>query len=275
MSNTNPAPMSPTMPRRFPAVQLGGMLFTLVEPWRDRQVDYNRWYEGDHFYATVFGPGVLGGRRYVCTSSLKRLRQIGDGQIVPASGIGSYLALYWMTDTAAFNEWGSVNTLALHADNRIFTERDHIHTLMYDFISWRARDSFGVSPELALEHPFDFVVVEVATVGSSGSSDGDDGPWTTEEHASAAIAATGAELVLSFQPVPLLDNAPADVPRASGLSNSYLHLHFHNGGSPEGAIATLIDLWTPLEQSGAATLRFLSPFVPTIPGSDAYTGELW
>jgi hypothetical protein len=273
MPNTAPEPLSPATPRRFPAVQLGGMLFTLVEPWRARQVDYNRWYEGDHFYATVFGPGVLGGRRYVCTSSLKRLRVVGDGQIVPSAEVGSYLALYWITDTAAFNEWGSVNTLALHADNRIFVERDHIHTLMYDLLSWQSRDPSGVSPELALEHPFDFVIVEVVT---GGDRRGDETPqWSRNAHVSACIAATGAQLVLSFQPVPLLDSAPTDVPRATGISDTYLHLHFHGGGSPESAMAALADLWSPLEQSGGATLRFLSPFVPTIPGTDAYTDDLW
>jgi len=268
---TTPEPLSPATPRRFPAVQLGGMLFTLVEPWRDRQVDYNRWYEGDHFYATVFGPGVLGGRRYVCTSTLKRLRVIGDGQIVPSAAVGSYLALYWMTDTAAFNKWGSVNTVALHADHRIFVERDHIHTLMYDFASWRGRDPGGVSPELALEHPFAFVIVEVVTVGDVT----DEMPrWSSEEHASAALSATGAELILSFRPVPLLENAPPDVPRATGMSDTYLQLHFHEDGSPEAAMAALGDLWAPLHP-GRVQLRFLSPFVPTIPGSDKYTDELW
>lgn len=271
MSPTSPAPLSPATPRRFPAVQLGGMLFTLVEPWPDRQVDYNRWYEGDHFYATVFGPGVLGGRRYVCTSSLKKLRVIDDGQIVPSAEVGSYLALYWMTDTAAFNDWGSVNTLALHADNRIFAERDHIHTLMYDLDSWHARDPGGVSQELALEHPFEFLIVEVVTAGPSTA---ETLPWPIEEHAFAAISATGAELVLSFRPVPLLDNAPADVPRATGMANTYLQLHFHDSGSPAAATAALKDLWASRTPSGAR-LRFLSPFVPTIPGSDKYTDELW
>jgi hypothetical protein len=271
MSPTSPAPLSPATPRRFPAVQLGGMLFTLVEPWRDRQVDYNRWYEGDHFYATVFGPGVLGGRRYVCTSALKKLRVIDDGQIVPSAEVGSYLALYWMTDTAAFNEWGSVNTLALHAGNRIFAERDHIHTLMYDLDSWHSRDPGGVSPELALEHPFEFLIVEVVTAGPSTA---ETEQWPIGEHASTAISATGADLVLSFRPVPLLDKAPADVPRATGMDNTYLQLHFHHDGSPAAAMAALGDLWASQRPSGAR-LRFLSPFVPTIPGSDKYTDELW
>ena len=44
-------------PRQHPIVagaepvELGTMLFTLVEPHRGHQVAYNRWYERDHFYA--------------------------------------------------------------------------------------------------------------------------------------------------------------------------------------------------------------------------------
>ena len=58
------------------------------------------------------------------------------------------------------------------------------------------------------------------------------------------------------------------------MANTYLQLHFHDGGSPAAAMATLNDLWASQTPSGAR-LRFLSPFVPTVPGSDKYTDELW
>jgi hypothetical protein len=32
-------------------IKIGTMLYTLVEPHRGHEVDYNRWYERDHFYA--------------------------------------------------------------------------------------------------------------------------------------------------------------------------------------------------------------------------------
>jgi hypothetical protein len=260
MSSSSPQPVSSTEPRRFPGVQLGGMLFTLVEPWRDRQVDYNRWYEADHFYATLFGPGVFAGRRFVCTSALKQLREVGDKQVVPAAGIGSYLALYWMTRTSEFNEWGAANSLALHDAGRIFVERDHIHTLMYDLDSWMGRDQSAVPPEIALDHPFAFLVVEVL-------AGPDIGRRVRDELAPDAIA-RGAALVLTFRPVPLLDDRPADVPSATGTGDFRLLLHFHDGGSAEDAMAALA-------AADRATVRFRSPFVPTIPGTDCYTDALW
>jgi hypothetical protein len=277
MTASSPQPVSPATPRRFGGVQLGGMLFTLVEPWRGRQVDYNRWYEGDHFYATVLGPGVLAGRRFVATAQLKATRDVGDGLIVPSASVGSYLALYWMTDTAAFNAWGAANTRSLHEAGRIFVERDHIHTLMYDLESWVGRDAAGVSPELALDHPFAFVVVEILTdarAAQDESGDLDFTCWIRTDHAPRVID-SGAELVLSFRPVPLLDAAPADVPHASGMDGARLLLHFHTGGSPEDAMATLAAGKVDLERNGQVSVRFRSPFVPAIPGTDCYTDALW
>ena len=32
-------------------IRIGSTLLTLVEPHRGQEVDYNRWYERDHFYA--------------------------------------------------------------------------------------------------------------------------------------------------------------------------------------------------------------------------------
>jgi hypothetical protein len=86
---------------------------------------------------------------------------------------------------------------------------------------------------------------------------------------------SGAELVLSFRPVPLLDAAPADVPHASGMGGARLLLHFHTGGSPEEAMATLAVGKGDLERDGNVSVQFRSPFVPTIPGTDCYTDALW
>ena len=32
-------------------IKLGTLLFTMVEPEKGREVEYNRWYEHDHFYS--------------------------------------------------------------------------------------------------------------------------------------------------------------------------------------------------------------------------------
>ncbi len=56
---------------------------------------FNRWYERDHFPATVTGgPGVFAGARFVATRACKELRP--PRAPVRRSGRGSYLAVAWV-----------------------------------------------------------------------------------------------------------------------------------------------------------------------------------
>ena len=60
-------------------IEIGTMLYTLVEPHRGHEVEYNRWYERDHFYAgCMVGPWLFAGRRWVATRELKDLRFPAD-----------------------------------------------------------------------------------------------------------------------------------------------------------------------------------------------------
>src|SRR3954468_24891623 len=78
-------------------VRLGSMLFTMVEPHRGHEVEYNRWYERDHFYAgCMVGAWTISGGRYVATARHKAVRYPADSPIVPELAAGSYVALYWV-----------------------------------------------------------------------------------------------------------------------------------------------------------------------------------
>src|SRR5207237_5577348 len=88
-------------------VELGTLLFTLVEPHRGHEVAYNRWYERDHFYAgCMIGPGILAGKRWVSTRPYKDRRYPSESPITGGPpDRGSYLALYWV-DKSMQDEWG-------------------------------------------------------------------------------------------------------------------------------------------------------------------------
>ena len=78
-------------------IKLGSILFTLVEPHKGHEVDYNRWYERDHFYAgCMVGPGILAGKRWVATKPYKELRYPERTPIAKDPKLGSYLATYWI-----------------------------------------------------------------------------------------------------------------------------------------------------------------------------------
>ena len=86
-------------------IRLGGALVTMVEPHRGHEVEYNRWYERDHFYAgCMIGAWTISGARFVATRDLKALRYPADSPVCPDPKSGSYLALYWVL-AGKFGEW--------------------------------------------------------------------------------------------------------------------------------------------------------------------------
>src|SRR6201993_2025760 len=86
-------------------IELGTMLWTLVEPHRGHEVAYNRWYERDHFYAgCLIGAWTLSGARYVATADLKRLRYPENSPVCPDPMSGSYVSIYWIL-AGKFGEW--------------------------------------------------------------------------------------------------------------------------------------------------------------------------
>ena len=70
-------------------IELGTLLFTMVEPEKGREVEYNRWYERDHQYAgEMIGPYTLAVGRFVATKDLKALRYPDTSPVAP-DGKGS------------------------------------------------------------------------------------------------------------------------------------------------------------------------------------------
>ncbi len=143
-------------------IRIGSTLLTLVEPHRGQEVEYNRWYERDHFYAgCLMGAGWFAGKRWVATKPLKDLRFPSETQFLPDVSAGSYLATYWVLKGMEPEAvaWGSAQVKWLHENGRMFEGRDHIHTLIYANRWDISRDAEGVPAPLALDHPWGGLVV--------------------------------------------------------------------------------------------------------------------
>jgi hypothetical protein len=251
-------------------VKLGSILFTLVEPHKGHEVAYNRWYERDHFYAgCLVGPGILAGARFVCTRDLKELRYPRENPITPASEAGSYLALYWI-ERSMQDEWGTwaaKEVHRLHKANRMFAERDHVHTKMYRYRGGAFANEDGVPPELALDRRFPGLVVaffdavddrDAAIEALIGNED--------------LLRASNTEMVLFFTAVPIPSDAPGDVPRITGDEGRFLTLWFLESDPKEAWADRFASLGDDLKDT--ARLVWASPFIPTIPGTDTYTDRL-
>ena len=243
-------------------IRLGSALFTLVEPHRGHEVAYNRWYERDHFYAgCMVGPWLFAGRRWVATRDEKSLRGGSHPGLFGPGSPGSYLALYFVIEGKHDEHfhWGLEQVKWLHANDRMFPERDHVHTLLYDRPWSVSREDDGVPPELALDHPYSSLVVQVVEGDPEALR-----AWLTERRGGASTIGQS----IAMRPVPLAADAPVFQTGLDDLDRRTLLLRFGDGTPAEAAAQASLD-------GAPATVLWSSPFRPTIPGTDTYTDRLW
>jgi hypothetical protein len=254
-------------------VVLGSMLFTLVEPHKGHEVAYHRWYERDHFYAgCMVGPWFFAGRRWVSTRDLKDMRIGGSGEAPPLFGddaAGSYLALYWVLDGRGpeNTDWGSRQVKWLHDNGRMFPHRDHIHTLIYRYRGAERRDDDGVPAELALDHPFRGLAAVVVERPPDAEPKAPVPQWDLAPDSSVA-------LVLRWSGIPLPPGAPVTQPGTEGTGRREMQLWFADS-EPEHWWPAVEAYAEGLKANGEGVVRWASPFVPTVPGTDRYTDRLW
>ncbi len=259
-------------------IRLGTMLFTLVEPHRGHEVAYNRWYERDHFYAGCqIGAFNFAGARFVATGALKELRLPGGPTaITPDAQVGTYLGIYYVLDGHhdEWNRWAVDQVNALHAAGRMFEARDHVHTGLYRFQWERRRDEDGVPAELTLDHRFPGLAT-VFLEAAEGIDPADLDAWYRDEYLPAVLPGSPAATVLAYTPLPLLADAPGDVPRDPSVDRRRAYTWFLDE-EPSGAWESLFDgQAATVEASGLGHLVWASPFVGTVPGTDTYTDRLW
>jgi hypothetical protein len=146
----------------------------------------------------------------------------------------------------------------------MFEHRDHVHTLLYRYEWCTDAHGRGVPPELALDHPFGGLVVTMIE-RADGMSTQDVRAWWDQSG--------DPDLSLAFTPIPLPPGAPVTQPGLDRLERRTLLLEFsssppaerwreHRAACESGSPPGLRVVWS-------------APFVPTIPGTDAYADELW
>ena len=136
------------------------MLYTLVEPHRGHEVEYNRWYERDHFYAGCqIGAYNFAGARFVATAPLKALPLPGAARPrpwspTPRSAATSASTTCSTATTTSGTGGRSTRSTCSTPPAGCSSERDHIHTGLYHFEWEHRRDEDGVPAELTLDHRF-------------------------------------------------------------------------------------------------------------------------
>lgn len=256
-------------------VKLGSMLFTLVEPHPEHVVSYNRWYERDHFYAgCMVGPGILAGARWVATRDLKKLRYPAESPVTPDPTMGSYLATYFVeaSQSREWGTWAAKEFKRLMDDGRMFEQREHIHTRMYSYLGAGHAAADPVPPELALDHRFGGLVA-MFMEPEGGASKYEAAGWLNANLAADVFARSSAALALSFEPIPIPRGTHSDVKGEGAGEQTLLYLWFCDD-DPSKHWEVFASLGERFADGGAGRLTFVSPFIPTIPGTDTYTDQL-
>jgi len=152
--------------------------------------------------------------------------------------------------------------------------RTHAHTKLYDFEGAVSRWRDGVPLELALDHPYEGLVVLCCEPGDGGSHDAL--AEASADHVAILLQAPGMDLVSNWRfHVEERDfEAPMALGSEGGTTERMVQLGFVQG-RPEAVWPAVHRYAADLEASGAGRVTFAAPFIPTIVGTDTYTDELW
>ncbi|GAC1312881.1 MAG: hypothetical protein NVSMB12_03750 [Acidimicrobiales bacterium] len=272
-------PLEPLGVDDYP-VKVGSMLLTLVEPTPGYERAYNRWYERDHFYTgCMVGPWLFAGSRWVATRELKDLRWPDGDVVARPHDAGSYVAIYWVErghHDEHFAEWARPQVRWIYEQGRGFSERRHIHTILFDHIGTVYRDPDPVPVELALDAAYDGLLIAWFD-GRDGRPASATDSLLAGDAGPALLEGGHIESVSSWTPSAGENepkNVPMDLGSPAGGPERLVQLFFVRGDVRE-AIGRVRAYTDRIEAEGIADVRLVAPFIRTKVGTDAYVDQLW
>ncbi len=262
-------------------IRVGSMLFTMVDPAKGSEVEYNRWYERDHFYAgCMIGPKLFAGKRWVATKDLKDLRfPRGDTPVASPVEAGSYLAIYYVLEGCHEEHfaWAVDQVVWLYGNNRGFPSRAHAHTVLLERPGHHYRDADPVPIELALDHHYQGLGV-VAVDPAQGVSEAQLVARLHDEALPSLMKDSPIASMVSWHYQDAssgdTDRAPMDLGMPPGPTDRQLQCFFLDE-EPTSVWDRFHAYADDVAASGLGRVVFAAPFKPTIVGTDAYTDQLW
>ncbi|MES4886685.1 hypothetical protein [Streptomyces sp. NPDC096012] len=258
-------------------VRPGHALITMVEPHPGHEYAYNRWYEDDHYYAGAMAmPWMYAGRRWVATRDLQLLRRPERSAVAQPVTAGCYLSTYWITAGryADHMKWTVAINKRLNRDARVHHARTHVFTAFQDHETTVYRDgAAGPRDVHALDHPYAGLVLEVVDA-ESAQRRAELLRWLRARHLPRRLAGSPSAMVTVFRPTPLPGDRMTYVKQVEGVDTRLTLLWFLERDPRECWEEHFTGLEADIAGSGLGRLELVAPFIPTIPGTDTYVGEL-
>jgi hypothetical protein len=257
-------------------VGLGSILVSLLEPAPGKALEFNRWYERDHFFAgCMTGEHFFAGRRFVATRELRGLRYPASSASVSDTTAGSYLALYWMEQGQheKAERWAVERVLWLTENGRMEPARSTVHANFYRHSFAARRDDDGPPSEVALEHHFPGVAL-VLSERPEEVTEEQRSEWLRDEYLPKVLPGSAAALCLHLQPLPLPKDSPVYYPPPEGFDRRSLEIYFLEQDPRTCWQDLFAGMGQAHESAGMGPLHFVGGFIPTVPGTDRYVDEV-
>jgi hypothetical protein len=253
-------------------IALGSALITLIEPTPGHAAAYNRWYERDHVYAVLQGPGAISAARFVARRQDKARRHAVSPLDVRR---GAFLAVYWFDgDGARHRAWRNEEAKRLEAAGRIYRERDYVFGFDGRLVFSRQRDPAGVPLELALDHRFPHLGMTV--IEPSGEPSPDDSGRLYADLCAPALTVPSSPIdlcvgLLASRATLARERRPAAAP---SRQDDLVVLWFCESDPGQQWASLLATQEKAAVDTGLGQVVWASPFIATVPGTDTYMDEL-
>jgi hypothetical protein len=144
---------------------------------------------------------------------------------------------------------------------------------VHEYLGGAFRDADGVPAESALDHRYPGLVwTWLERQGALSLQELSS--WLVTEELPSRLASSPVALTLAFTPMPKAPWWPKAAPEVPGVGERIVLAHFLEVDPRECWEAHFAGLGKLLEGSGRVHPLLVAPFIATIPGTDAYTGEL-
>lgn len=258
---------------------VGHALISLTGPEPGYEVEYNRWYEDDHYHAGgMYSPWMYAGRRWLATPDLRALRLPGT-PCPPLTSVdtGWVLGTYWIAPGRIddVEAWAFGANRRLAAAGRIYPHRTPGLTAFQDLGGVVYRDDDVVRAEWALHDPAAGLVLEI--LDTAADQRDDLLTWLLEEHlpqrvtgpvTSAMVFEYDARVHAGMKPK--IRQALEDQAGRGGR----LTILWFLDEDPRQCWDHFVDEPAALDSGGIGRVSLVAPFVPAKMGTNHLIDEL-
>jgi len=259
---------------------VGHALITMVEPHPGHEHEYNRWFEGNHYFdGAMYMPWMYSGRRWVATHELQQLRYPADSPVASPVTAGAYITTYWITPGRAedHKRWAFATNDRLVSVGNVNRDRTHVFTSFHDHAGTVYASDDVPLDRFTLIDPSPGLVVEIVDAPTVEGRDALE-RWLLDEHLPARVTPDGpvaSAMVFQVTP-PSPRHKPEIFASLQKVANEgrRLTILWFLRADPRECWDRFTGEVEALAAGGLGVASFVAPFIPCRMGTHRYEDEI-